>query len=251
MKIIGSDYDGTLTHRMGPHTFEAIRRWREAGNRFGIVSGRGVSFREDLRRDHPELELDFFVGFNGGAILDGEDRLIYEKRYSEVSPLGLTLQLLAWGSPCVHLNADRYYCVLNHRDNQPHWVSAETVRTPEELPDLSYFVQISTQYDTPEETERVVALMRVTYGELLNPLQNGTCLDIVPPSVDKEQGLLRVAEHFGVGREAVIAVGDNVNDAAMIAAFRSYAMASGVGSIKELADFTTESVAALIERELL
>ena len=50
--------------------------------------------------------------------------------------------------------------------------------------------------------------------------------------------------------EDMITVGDNTNDYHMIQAFRSYAMANGVPSIKELADFVTPGVAELIEREL-
>jgi hydroxymethylpyrimidine pyrophosphatase-like HAD family hydrolase len=81
-------------------------------------------------------------------------------------------------------------------------------------------------------------------------LQNGTCIDIPHVTVNKTQGLLRVAEHFGVPRENVIAVGDNVNDTDMIRDFYSYAMEQGVKSIKKLADATTETVAKLIRNEL-
>jgi hydroxymethylpyrimidine pyrophosphatase-like HAD family hydrolase len=90
----------------------------------------------------------------------------------------------------------------------------------------------------------------VKYGHILNPLQNGTCIDIPHVTVNKTQGLLRVAEHFGVPREDVIAVGDNVNDTDMIRDFYSYAMERGVESIKNLADHITESVADLIYAEV-
>ena len=59
-----------------------------------------------------------------------------------------------------------------------------------------------------------------------------------------------MAEHFGVPREDVIAVGDNVNDTDMIRDFYSYAMERGVEAIKDLADHTTETVADLIQKEL-
>ena len=41
-----------------------------------------------------------------------------------------------------------------------------------------------------------------------------------------------------------------MNDYDMIKEFRSYAMDSGVQSIKDLADFTTPGVAELIRREM-
>ncbi len=250
MKILGSDYDGTLTHGLGSHTYDAIRKWRVAGNRFGIVSGRGVDFRDTLLREHPELELDFFIGFNGGAIVNGEGQLIYEKRYYDVPSMELISDLFEWECPFIHYNGDAYYCVIAHDSDKPSWVLPNDFRKPHELTELPYFVQISTQLPSVAEAAVVVERIRSAYGHRLNPLQNGTCIDIVPPSINKTTGLLQVASHFGVGRENVIAVGDNINDTDMIRDFYSYAMASGVESIKTLADEITESVIALIEREL-
>ncbi len=42
MKILGSDFDGTLTvGGIDAAKCEAIRAWRRVGNLFGLVSGRG------------------------------------------------------------------------------------------------------------------------------------------------------------------------------------------------------------------
>lgn len=251
MKIIGSVFDGTLTHRLGEETYAAIHAWREAGNKFGIVSGRPVSFSAEIRANHPQMELDFFVGFNGAVILDGCGRMIYEKKCTEVSATDLTADLFALGCPFVHVNSDVYYCVVDKEENTPSWVDLRDIVTPDRLPVLPYFHQISTQFPDDEASAAAVTdKLREKYGHILNPLQNGTCIDIPHVTVNKTQGLLRVAERFGVPRENVIAVGDNVNDTDMIRDFYSYAMERGVDSIKDLADHTTETVAELIQKEL-
>ena len=251
MRILGSDFDGTLTHKLGEETYAAIRAWRDAGNKFGIVSGRPISFREDVLKEHPSLELDFFVGYNGAVISDGEGNVIFEKRCTEVSATELTQHLLELGCPFVHVNSDEYYCVVDKAEKRPSWVDPHDIITFDQLPMLPYFHQISTQFPNNEEAaKRVTAALKEAYGGLLNPLQNATCIDIPHVTINKTQGLLRVAEHFGVPRENVIAVGDNVNDTDMIRDFYSYAMETGVESIKFLADRTTESVAALIMQEL-
>ena len=54
----------------------------------------------------------------------------------------------------------------------------------------------------------------------------------------------------GAKYDDIITVGDNVNDYDMIKEFRSYAMESGVQSIKDLATFVTPGVVELIDREL-
>ena len=68
--------------------------------------------------------------------------------------------------------------------------------------------------------------------------------------MNKAKGLYQLAELVGAEKEDIIAVGDNINDTDMIVEFRSYAMENAVDSIKELADFITPSVTALIEKEL-
>ena len=251
MRILGSDYDGTLTYGIGPAIFEAISAWRRAGNRFGIVSGRPVSFRADVLAQYPHLELDFFVGFNGAVITDGEGRVIYEKKCTEISATVLTDRLLSLGCPFVHVNSDTYYCVVTGEENRPSWIDPRDIISPDQLPMLPYFHQISTQFPGDEASaERVTALLKAEYGHILNPLQNATCIDIPHVTINKTQGLLRVAEHFGTRPEDVIAVGDNINDTDMIRDFYSYGMANGVDSIKCLADKITNSVADLIYQEL-
>ena len=62
MKIIGSDYDGTFSiGGIDGKKLAAVRKWRDAGNKFGMVSGRAGDFRIQMREAFPELELDFFV----------------------------------------------------------------------------------------------------------------------------------------------------------------------------------------------
>jgi hydroxymethylpyrimidine pyrophosphatase-like HAD family hydrolase len=75
-------------------------------------------------------------------------------------------------------------------------------------------------------------------------------LDIVDPHINKAEGLLRVAEHFGAERADVIAVGDNANDMDMIRTFRSYAMANGVEALRAAAGAVAESVTDIIKLEL-
>ena len=175
MRILGSDFDGTLTHKLGEETYASIRAWREAGNKFGIVSGRPMSFAAEIRANYPRMELDFFVGFNGAAVTDGCGNLIYEKKCTEVSATDLTADLLALDCPFVHVNSDAYYCVVAKEENTPSWIDPRDIVTPDRLPVLPYFHQISTQFpDDEASAAAVTAKLREKYGHILNPLQNGT-----------------------------------------------------------------------------
>ena len=68
MKLLATDYDGTLCYGYGdvmPEDLDAIRRWKEAGNLFAVVTGRsGLSIHREL--DKYDLNPDFIICNNGG-----------------------------------------------------------------------------------------------------------------------------------------------------------------------------------------
>ena len=83
-------------------------------------------------------------------------------------------------------------------------------------------------------------------------------LEILPPNLDKGTALAFVAGKLGIPREEVFAVGDSMNDEAMIRwAGCGAAMLNAVPRIKEIADVVTErtndddGVAAVVERYIL
>jgi Cof subfamily protein (haloacid dehalogenase superfamily) len=83
-------------------------------------------------------------------------------------------------------------------------------------------------------------------------------LQVLPPDTDKGTALARVAEKLSIPRESVLAVGDSLNDEAMLrwAGF-PVAMANGDDRIKDIAALVTEKsndddgVAEVIEQYIL
>ena len=251
MKILGSDLDGTLSHGgVGEAKCAAIHAWREAGHKFGIISGRGGNYYPELRRSYPLLELDFFAACNGGYIVDGDGQVIYEARCEDVSIPKFAADLSAWGCKYIQIIGATFVCAVAKKEDAPKWINPDSVVLLDDLPSSAYFNQVSVQLPTVDASAAMVERVREGYGEWLTPLQNGTCIDIVPCGVNKAVGLHRVREHFGARYEDTIAVGDNINDTDMIREFRSYAMANGVDLIKELADDVVSDVTELLEKEM-
>ena len=113
------------------------------------------------------------------------------------------------------------------------------------------FYENSTRTRTSfEEAAKVTAAIKEKFGDVLNPLQNGNCIDIVSVNMNKAKGIYKFIELLGAEYSDVITVGDNINDKDMIKEFRSYAMENAVPLIKELADYETSGITELIEREL-
>ena len=251
MKILGSDLDGTFSHGgVGEAKLAAVRAWRAAGHKFGIISGRGGQYLPELLGSYPGLELDFFAACNGGYITDMEGRVLHEVRCDTVSVPKFAADLSAWGCKYIHVNGKQYFCAVAKSEDRPSWISEKETILIADIPPIDYFYQISVAVSTSEDAAALVKQIRESYGKWLNPLQNGTCIDIVPNGVDKAKGMYFVMDLFGGSYDDVIVVGDNVNDMDMIREFRSYAMTNGVDEIKKLATYTIDDVVDLIKEEI-
>lgn len=246
MKIIGSDYDGTLNHGGIDETKKnAIEKWRSKGNIFALVSGRGSDDVLKIYREK-QFDCDYLIANNGALILRTDGSVISDVRCSGSLLKPLLKALFENGCPWGVIQTD-YLCKVYAAEKTGDYVPEYTFG---DMPDISCFNQVSTILPDYETAEKVTENIRRLFGDYLNPLQNGVCIDIVSAEINKAKGLYILADILGAEYDDIIAVGDNINDADMIKEFRSYAMENGVDSIKELADFITPGVTELIEKEL-
>lgn len=248
MKIIASDYDGTLNHGgIDEEKIEAISKWRKAGNVFSIVSGRGAP---DLVRLYNEqsFECDYLIADNGAVIMKTNGEIVCEDKI-DLSVAKPFLQFL-FSQGCKWGYVQTSFPCRAFKNDDFEDYDEEECFAFDKLPEFPYVYQINTALDTFEEAEKVTEAIRESFGDILNPLQNGSCIDIVSINMDKAKGIYKLIDLLDAKYEDVIAVGDNVNDKDMIKEFRSYAMENAVPLIKELADFETPSVTDLIYREL-
>lgn len=260
MKILATDYDGTLNHGgIDKEKCDAIKKWQENGNLFGIVSGRSLEGLKMLisGKENPKnlvktgktesYKCDFLIANNGAVICDGKMNVLTQTKCETdiIEPLIKVLfeQNCPLACVCGSTFDDTYI-----KPDKEHCEDDEF--TVDDMPSFPFFNQISTILDTDEEAFEVVKVLRERFADRLNPLQNGRCIDIVPKGVDKASGIYALLDTIGAKKEDVITVGDNINDADMIREFYSYAMENGVDEIKKLADKTTVSVTELMKNEL-
>ena len=245
MKLIATDYDGTLNQNgVGRETIEAIRTWRKEGNKFGIVSGRGPDFFAELTHVL-EKEYDFFISCNGGYATDNNGNLFFASQCGTINVRVFVKELLTWGAPIVELNYEGR-CI--------RIVAEESEATYDylwrEMPEISGFYKICTFLKDKHEVEVLAKKVDEKYGGQINALKNGKCLDIVPLGVDKAEGIRRICSIFEVDEQDVIAVGDELNDLAMLEAFTSYGMSHGNPKIREKVNDVADSVGDVIFKEL-
>ncbi len=246
MKIIASDYDGTLNHGgIDEAKIIAIEKWRKAGNYFALISGRSPG---DLLRLYREngFGCDYLVADNGAVILTTDGEILYQASCDGSLALPLVNLIFECGCDWAFVQTKSDFSVYTDADN----CKEKNDYTLENMPEIVYFNQINTRLIDFETAEKVTAKIAESFKGILNPLQNGICIDIVRSDINKAKGIYALIDILGASYDDVIAVGDNVNDRDMIAEFRSYAMENGVDSIKAIADDITPSVTELIEKEL-
>lgn len=81
MKVIGSDFDGTITTNkvILDSTRKAIKKFRDNGNVFVIVTGRSVpKFKEGIEKYNIDF-FDYVICANGSIILDKNLNCIEKK----------------------------------------------------------------------------------------------------------------------------------------------------------------------------
>ena len=247
MFILASDYDGTLNRGgISPRVRAAIARFREAGNLFGVVTGRDYWMYEAMRRD--SLELDFILAMNGAMLISatGEEAgsiLSCERQVNDGCIRGIAEHVgLKYGedvSTVLVKERVTFHAKIPEGNDEFAPLSCAD-RIPE-------FSQMNTRCGTEDEARRCVAEINEKWGRTVNALQNGTCIDIPPAGIDKGEGVARYADRMGVPHGNVFCAGDNMNDYAMIVRFHGLAVENAVPALKSAAEAVYPDIGAMID----
>ncbi|MCL2406590.1 MAG: Cof-type HAD-IIB family hydrolase [Defluviitaleaceae bacterium] len=250
MKLIASDFDGTLSHHgVSSKDRDAIAKWRAAGNLFGIVTGRDHGFVPTIAEAN--LVIDFVIVYNGVDIYDLRNvtpvllkRLMgTTHRMADLLPIVLRKK----GDYADIVTPKRVYHFNYENTLDPkneNWMPHTAVN------DIREFVQIYSLYESGETAMVVAEELNKHHADVVSALVNWHWLNAPPAGVNKATGVSEYARHMGVKHENIYAIGDSYNDMDMITAFNGYAMENGVDAIKNAANWVVSGVWELIELAL-
>lgn len=240
MYILATDYDGTLNRGGVSETDrEAIRRFRQAGNRFGVVTGRDCYMYDTLT--HDEIEFDFVIVMNGAVILDTNGEIVMAEHGNSSCVREITEIIGGYD------NFLSYVCErTRHTFHNAYPDGNDRYRPLSETADLPPFTMLNTWVKSDELAARAVAEINERFGEYVNALQNGNCIDIPPRGIDKGVGVARYADSVGVPHDNVWCAGDNMNDLAMLTRFHGCAVANARPEVKSAAEIVCDGIAELI-----
>lgn len=223
MKIIASDFDGTLYRHgeISERDREAIRRWQAAGNLFGLVTGRGGEIQREVNA--LGVTLDFTIAHNGAVILDRD---------------GKELRRDAFDAAIAKDYYDFAYdeSGFTFQYEKPDTSSCEGTET-----------QIALLLHTQEDAQALCIKVNERFGDRLNSFTNGWWINTVAKDISKASGIAHYAEICGVDRENIFVVGDSYNDLSMLTAYDGYIVATADAGMKRLIPNVCEDIAHLTE----
>lgn len=254
MKVAASDYDGTLFRQqtIAAEDVEGVRRWREAGHKFGVVSGRDYGMLIPQLK-HYGITYDFSICNNGGIIRDGEGKV----RFQGDIP-GAVLAAILKLEPVRHSFHFAFSAVdttyICH-EFEGSWIKREAKEwdfplTPIEEKDvggLSGIHQLSLGFPKPEESVACSKVVNEHFGATVTAFPNGCSLDVTPAGVSKEQGLKTLLAVMGWQGAELYPIGDESNDLPMLRAFGGYTVDTAREAIQAEAKASFASVGAMLD----
>ncbi len=241
--ILATDYDGTLCRStITEEDRAAIIRFREAGNLFGVVTGRDFPMAWKPLTGEGGVPFDFIICMNGALAVDRNGEIIFERTADGCVLPDLIRTVAEVGGShlgCVTGKTRRefrYDLPEGNEEYAPH-TEAAAIRA---------FTQGNTWCESVEITARAVEVIRERHGKYINAFQNHVCIDMPPIGVDKGTGVADLADRLGVPHSEIWTAGDNYNDIPMLTRFHGCAMANGVDAAKEAARGVYPNIASIV-----
>lgn len=246
MQILATDFDGTL-YRNGTVSAEdkaAIARFRAAGNKFGIVTGRHLATAL-YETERQNVTYDFLICCTGGMILDAENNILFERRIPREGVLPLYRKTVECGG--AFFSASRFQELLWYDMGVPSIYASATVLPVEKLSEADGFHEMTTCFADEGTAQHYVDLLNASAPEWFTAHQNGVYADVCAPHTDKVSGLRAVLQYFDASANDLSVAGDNLNDLSMIRTFHSFAISSGRAELKQAAAHTVSKFREITE----
>lgn len=248
MKLLASDYDGTLRmkDKVDMATIDAIKRFRAAGNIFGIATGRCIDLVK-CELDGQEIPYDFIVGNNGGTIVDKAGNVL-ENNLIEPKLATKILQILGSFKPDQLGISDG----LTYGTNYPlletlmpslrfyAYQKPDVFKMIEKGQITSIFVYFKQFAQKQKAMDAIKSLI-----EDLACSTNDEMIAVCNKGITKQHGVAMIAEHFGC--DDIYVIGDDFNDIEMITYYHGFTVESANKEIKKIACRQFKNVEEAIE----
>ena len=237
MKILASDYDGTLrvNEKVESYDLDMIHKHRAAGNLFGLVTGRSMeSIKAEIEGNG--IEVDFVIANNGGVI--------YDKQFQKLRCIYMDTQaaqeIIAYikseecASYVINDGYHRHKYIGNEAIEDVKYGNIPTHAKDEVYQGMIAQLVVSLQDDNLAHT--IAAYINQNFSAYAVAYVNVNCVDIVPVGISKADGITYLKERYGWEKENIYVIGDSYNDLPMLNAFHGFTLFHAKDEIKANAE---------------
>ncbi|MFC0526038.1 Cof-type HAD-IIB family hydrolase [Pontibacillus salicampi] len=225
IQLFAIDMDGTLLnrhHEISEENKQAIHQAKEAGLHVVVSTGRSLSTCEDIIRVLGDSE--YLVTINGGEIYDKDLNLVERNSLSDADV--------------------RHLWDITQRYNVSYWSSTVQGRFSSQFPfekNLEDYEWIKYGFEIQDDEVRESVMEEIRqHGAFEVTNSSLTNIEINPIGINKAAALRKVTKWLGITMDNVAAIGDSLNDIAMIreSGF-GIAMDNAQSDVKEEANWVT------------
>ena len=250
MKVLASDYDGTLRteETVDKKDIAAIHAFRMAGNLFGIVSGRSIeSMKREILRNG--FEYDFIVTNNGGVVYDRDfNRLqcIY-MNFDKALDIISYIKTLDCVSFVINDGYHRYKVKVDENQIDHKYGDMKEVTNEEEVLDKGKIAQLVVSVNDQMLAHEITDVINAEFKGYAIAYTNVNCVDIVPEGVSKAEGLYVIENYLNLNHDTIYTIGDSFNDIPMLKEFHGLSVSHALDEIKQEAIASYDTIALAID----
>lgn len=245
MKIFASDYDGTLhiNGEVTQKTLDGIKRFRTAGNLFGIATGRSLNSISEQIKEY-NIPVDFIIGNNGSVAVDGNREFLYH-HYMNFERVDEIIERLPKEGVGYYGVNDGINVGLHDRLDQRKHVDSTFVEIDDVL-NKEQAVGMFVRFETNEQAKRFADELNEAYHGEIRAYNFLHYVDILNYGVTKSNGINQLVEALKLDCE-VFTIGDSFNDIPMIKTFDGFAICSGDPEVVERASKCFDDVETALD----
>lgn len=230
MKLLASDYDGTLkfSDSVLDSDIDAIKKWRDQGHVFAIVTGRS---KESITREleHYQIPVDYYITNNGGMVFDGAGTPLLTSTLDTIT--AIDLMYISHEHPnvvsyVVNDGVHRHKVTVHPNLRDHRYPTLEPDWSEEDIMDSGRFAQLVFSCTTPENALELADQLNHYFSSAITAYANNFVVDIVPKGTSKAGGLEFVESYCEADEDQTYCIGDSYNDIPMLEAFDNSAAAA-------------------------
>ena len=253
MKYIFSDLDNTLLFggEIKKEDLDAIKYWKDKGNKFVIATGRGVNMMDMVFKKYPDLA-DYYILNNGALILDKDKNKIEENimdievARSIISDIDIDKFLVAVETE------NTIYSIGDFQDDICPEVGERTVKVnTEEIIKKEMdivFLNCSPKDKNLNSAIEIYEELASKYKNQISIFRNKHWIDMIPLNLSKGTGIKKLSELEKFDECNVFVIGDSLNDISMFEYFKnSYTFDYAEEVVKEKSKFVVNGFHEMVD----